>query len=372
MAVTGLQAADDVVKFYYKKAQLPPGQPTMYVIYVEVNGEAEPLISVGKINRNFPAEKRAEIITGRMQKAWDTLPDRQKLSGIIQVVMMNNHNKVYVIAPVPDQPIPGMPDTFMQVDNTDIENVSKSETPSTVLKQIKFALCNALRSSDLTTKDPESKLLDDQKQIAKQYFAAADANDLLDATRKYFAAIIYNPEYIEAYESAIALNEKANPDLARAVKAVLESKVMKAVAVRKEGDNAYDDGVAGNAAGYDKALISYQKASAFFPECATYYWVQSMVYIKKSGLKVDGVDLEDVVAKALEKQQDLGDVIAGAKIEVKDARQLQLAVEILEKSRTAQMTSDILPDVPAFGGSWYDIFTAREDLLKAIIARLPR
>jgi pheromone shutdown protein TraB len=124
--------------------------PAMYTLYVDVNGDSAPLFCVGKLSDEWPAARRAEIIAGRLQQAWDALPDCEKLKMIIKVIPKQ---KVYVLAPdlTPqqrrdwkigdDKP---MPELILQVDETDVDTISKSDTPSTLLKDIRSSLVTAL------------------------------------------------------------------------------------------------------------------------------------------------------------------------------------------------------------------------------------
>ncbi|MHB9105541.1 MAG: hypothetical protein ACYDCO_00665 [Armatimonadota bacterium] len=372
---------NDIVKFYYKKAKLRPGMPALYIIYVDVNGDSAPLFSVGKLSEQWTAARRAEVIAGRLQQAWDVLPDRDKLSGIMKVLPKE---KVYVLAPAPtpeqkrdwkigdDNPLP---ETILQVDETDVGTISKSATPSNLLKDIQSSLVTALKQQlDLAGRPMNSWTLVDMKRKALEEFSLADPTDpaLLDAAKRhYLNAIVLNPEYIEAYEALISLASDTNPALAKEVTTVLETKVKPAVKLRQHGDDAYDSEhdmkVPG---GYDQALADCQKASALFPECVNYYWLQSFMYLTKAGLTIDGVDLEAKIKEATDNKKSIAVLIDNAKtIKVENREMLVAARQVLVDGKTRLIANKmkIFTGAWALAGDWSNILDARIVLLDSLL-----
>jgi len=372
---------NDIVKFYYKKAKLRPGMPALYIIYVDVNGDSAPLFSVGKLSDDWPAARRAEVIAGRLQQAWDVLPDREKLSGIMKVLPKQ---KVYVLAPDPtaeqkrdwkigdDNPLP---DTILQVDETDVGTISKSETPSNLLKDIQSSLVTALKQQlDLAGRPMNSWTLVDMKRKALEEYSLADPTDpqTLDAAKRhYLNAIVLNPEYIEAYEALISLATDTNPALAKEVTTVLETKVKPAVKLRQHGDDAYDSEhdmkVPG---GYDQALADCQKASELFPECVNYYWLQSFMYTTKAGLTIDGVDLEAKIKEATDNKKSIAVLIDNAKtIKVENRDMLVAARQVLVdgKAKLVANKMKIFTGAWALAGDWSNILDARIVLLDSLL-----
>lgn len=372
---------NDIVKFYYKKAKLRPGMPALYIIYVDVNGDSAPLFSVGKLSEEWPAAKRAEVIAGRLQQAWDVLPDREKLSGIMKVLPKQ---KVYVLAPDPtpeqkrdwkigdDNPLP---DTILQVDETDVGTISKSETPSTLLKDIRTSLVTALKQQlDLAGRPMNSWTLVDMKRKALEEYSLADPTDpqTLDAAKRhYLNAIVLNPEYIEAYEALISLASDTNPALAKEVTTVLETKVKPAVKLRQHGDDAYDSQHDLNIpGGYDQALADTQKASELFPECVNYYWLQSFMYTTKAGLTIDGVDLEAKIKEATDNKKSIAVLIDNAKtVKVENRDMLVAARQVLVDGKNKLIVNKmkIFTGAWALAGDWSNILDARIVLLDSLL-----
>jgi len=374
--LVGAQTTNDIVKFYYKKAKLRPGLPALYLIYVDVNGDSAPLFSVAKLNEEWTAVKRAEVIAGRLQQAWDVLPDREKLSGIIKVIPKQ---KVYVLAPSPtqeqkrdwkigdDNPLP---EHILQVDETDVGTISKSDTPRTLLTDIQSSLVTALKQQlDLAGRPMNSWTLVDMKRKALEEFALADPTDpalAAEAQRHYLNAIILNPEYIEAYEALISLTADSAPALAKEVQAVLDTKVIPAVKVRQHGDDAYDLG----AAGYDQALADCKKASELFPECVNYYWLQSFMYQTKAGLTIDGVDLETKIKEATDNSVSIAVLIDKAKaVKIENRAMLVSARQVIIDAKTKMTTNKmkIVTGAWALAGDWSNIFDARVVLLDSVL-----
>lgn|GEM_PF-2280414 len=376
MGLGGAQTMNDIVKFYYKKANLRPGLPTLYIIYVDVNGDSAPLFSVAKLNVEWTAARRAEVIAGRLQQAWDVLPDREKLSGIIKVIPKQ---KVYVLAPTPtqeqkrdwkigdDNPLP---EHILQVDETDVGTISKSDTPRTLLTDIQSSLVTALKQQlDLAGRPMNSWTLVDMKRKALEEFALADPNVpelAAEAQRHYLNAIILNSEYIEAYEALIALTADSAPALAKEAQAVLDTKVIPAVKVRQHGDDAYDMGQAG----YDQALADCQKASAIFPECVNYYWLQSFMYQTKAGLTIDGADLETKIKEATDNSVSIAVLLDKAKaVKIENRAMLVSARQVLVDAKT-KLTANkmkIVTGAWALAGDWSNIFDARVVLLDSVL-----
>jgi len=378
MGLAGAQG-NDIVKFYYKKAKLRPGMPAMYIIYVDVNGDSAPLFCVGKLNDEWPAARRAEVIAGRLQQAWDVLPDREKLGGIIKVIPKQ---KVYVLAPdlTPqqrrdwkigdDKP---MPEHILQVDETDVGTISKSDTPSTLLRDIRTSLVSALKSQlDIAGRPMNSWTLEDMKRTALKEFTLADPTDPLqfeNARRHYINAIVLNPEYIEAYEALIDLGNDIAPELAKEVSTVLETKVKPAVKIRQHGDDAFDLGPVG----YDQALADCKKAADLFPACVNYYWLQSFMYLKKAELTIDGMDLEAKIAEAVDNKRSIAVLIDEARnknaINIGNREMLLAARQVLadaEKNVIANKLK-IFTGAWALGGEWKNTFDARIELLNGIL-----
>lgn len=368
----GVQAAGDTVEFFYQKVERPKVLPELYTIYVKVNDEDAPLIHVKKVNVDFTAETRAKIITGRLQKAWDCLPDKEKLSGIIQIIR-NTKFKVYVLAPQPENPIAGMPDTIMQLDNTDTSNLANDESPMSLLRQIRFAICSALRGDDLSTKAPISKQLDDQKTLSATRLDEAmllEKTDTATARDTYIEAIGYNPENMDAYRSLQVLTEKSDAAFSKEVKDTLANKVTSANKLRQEGDDAYDaQDLDGDKTGYSKALDCYTKASAIFPECASYYWLRSMVLVRMSGLKVNDKPLDDAINDWYTKRLNPADGIKNAKITVADGAKVDEAISVLTTVLKTKQ-GNIITGLPGVTGPWYTMFNARAELLSALKAHV--
>jgi len=383
MGLAGAQTTNDIVKFYYKKAKLRPGMPAIYLIYVDVNGDSAPLFSVGKLNEVWTAARRAEVIAGRLQQAWDVLPDREKLSGIIKVLPKQ---KVYVLAPDPtpeqkrdwkigdENPLP---ETILQVDETDVGTFSKSETPSNLLKDIQSSLVTALKQQlDLAGRPMNSWTLVDMKRKALEEYSLADPTDpaQLDAAKRhYLNAIVLNPEYIEAYEALISLTADTNPALSKEVSTVLEKKVKPAVALRKHADDAYDSEhdlkVAG---GYDQALADCRKASETFPECVNYYWLQSFMCLTKAGLTIDGADLEAKIKEATDNKKSIAVLIDNAKtMQLGNRDMLVAARQVLVDGKQKLITNKmkIFTGAWALAGDWSNILDARIVLLDSLLEK---
>jgi tetratricopeptide (TPR) repeat protein len=376
MSLAGAQATNDIVKFYYKKAKLRPGMPALYIVYVDVNGDSAPLFSVARLNDVWTAARRAEVIAGRLQQSWDVLPDREKLGGIIKVIPKE---KVFVLAPSPtqeqkrdwkigdDNPLP---EHILQVDETDVGTISKSETPRTLLNDIRSSLVTALKQQlDLAGRPMNSWTLVDMKRKALEEFSQADPIDpelTADARRRYLNAIILNPEYIEAYEALISLTADSAPVFAKEVQTVLDTKVIPAVKVRQHGDDAYDLGPAG----YDQALADCQQASKLFPECVNYYWLQSFMYLTKAGLTIDGVDLEAKIKEATDNKVSIAMLIDKAKvIKIENRTMLMSARQVLVDAKAKLTTNKmkIVTGAWALAGDWSNIFDARVVLLDSVL-----
>jgi len=374
--LAGAQATNDIVKFYYMKAKLRPGMPSLYLVYVDVNGDSAPLFSIAGISTEWTAAKRAEVIAGRLQQAWDVLPDREKLGGIIKVIPKE---KVYVLAPAPtqeqkrdwkigdDNPLP---DTIMQVDETDVNTISKSETPSNLLKDIQSSLVTALKQQlDLAGRPMNSWTLVDMKRKALDEFSQADPTDpalLADAKRRYLNAITLNPEYVEAYESLISLVSDSDPAFAKEIQKVLDTKVLPAVKIRQHGDDAYDLGVVG----YDQALADCQQASTIFPECVNYYWLQSFMYKAKAGLMIDGMDLDGKIKEATDNKKSIAVLINDAKnIKIEHRDMLIAARQVLVDAKTKMTTNKmkIVTGAWSLAGDWSNILDARVAVIDSIL-----
>lgn len=263
-------------------------KPPLYNVNVYVNGKGpNPVITVEKVG-TYTAELRAQTIVERLEKAWDALGDTDTFRKTYNVLKNRQYN-VYVIGATKEDP--ELPPHIMQADPFLAEQMAEREDRA--LKLILESLENYLQGVDYSTKAPEDKKLEDQKQVAHEYYTQAMRMTEPKRMRSLLErAICFNPEHPMAYERLAAVCDELDPAHAGTVRSEMQ-RFQSALAERLEGDGAWD------ARSYSAALEHYKAATQKFPDCVTYYWLQSMVY-EKIGQKDNAVSILNDAVRMLE------------------------------------------------------------------------
>ena len=282
LAITTVGQDLDRPEVKFEAKAIEDAIPPLYDVELYINGEGpKPIVTVERLNKSVSAEWRAKTIQQRLQQAWDALGSISEFERAYEVVK-NVKFGVFVIGT--SNSSPELPAHIMQADA--MVYLTEGETPYRSLKNTLDELRNYLKNQGSNTKAPEEKKLNDQKSTAKYYYAKA--MDLADSPAKMAEgleyALSFNPEYPAVYERLVkALEDTGQSAKAKEVGAAY-ALLMKALPDRLKGDTAWDDGK------YEEALADYKSATRAFPDCVTYYWLQSLVQ-EKLGRRAEAVSI---------------------------------------------------------------------------------